>query len=160
MVFFPKVLAFFQEITNIWQKSRDFCFGLVFLETFKIQRLAWIFLWIFDCLISISSMFILICTNIHLIKCCFIKDLLWKHSCGKRLCLSSSPSPFHTPEDKQAEFRIFLEHPYFFNKIFKKSEMYISMYYQCTYNTYIVGPSFNIYFLFLFGLWAWKKPIG
>jgi hypothetical protein len=24
MVFFPKVLAFFLEITNIWQKSRDF----------------------------------------------------------------------------------------------------------------------------------------
>jgi hypothetical protein len=27
MVFFPEVLAFFSEITNIWQKSRDFLFA-------------------------------------------------------------------------------------------------------------------------------------
>jgi hypothetical protein len=58
----------------------------------------------FGCFISVSSMFIVICTNIHFIKCCLIKDLLRKHICDNRLCLCSSAPPSHTPEDKQAEF--------------------------------------------------------
>jgi hypothetical protein len=32
------------EITNIWQKSRDFSIADFFLEIFKIHRLLWIFL--------------------------------------------------------------------------------------------------------------------
>ncbi len=35
-------MVFFLEITNIWQKSRDFWFAGFFLEIFKIQRLVWI----------------------------------------------------------------------------------------------------------------------
>ncbi len=36
------------------------------------------------CFVSVSyQCFILICSNIHFIKCCFIKDILWKHICGK-----------------------------------------------------------------------------
>ena len=53
----PRIWFFLLEITNIWQKSRDFWFADFFLEIFKIYRLVWIFLWIFACFESVSSMF-------------------------------------------------------------------------------------------------------
>jgi hypothetical protein len=42
-------MVYFLEITDIWQTLGDFCFIDCFLEIFKIQRLVWIFLWIFGC---------------------------------------------------------------------------------------------------------------
>jgi hypothetical protein len=48
-------MVFFLEITNIWQKSRDFWFVDFLLETFKIHCL----LWIFCCFERVLSMFCL-----------------------------------------------------------------------------------------------------
>jgi hypothetical protein len=80
MVFFPKVLAFFRNPKHLTKVSRLLVwFGFFFLR-FIIYRLEWIFLWIFGCIVSISSF--LICTNFDFIKCFFIKDLPWKHICG------------------------------------------------------------------------------
>jgi hypothetical protein len=53
MVFFLKVLACFLENTNIWLKSWDFWFALIFLKIYKIYRLKWIFHWIFGCFVGI-----------------------------------------------------------------------------------------------------------
>jgi len=52
-------MDFLLEITKIWQQSRDFGFPDIFLEIFKIYRLIWIFLCIFGCFDSSSSMFCL-----------------------------------------------------------------------------------------------------
>ncbi len=59
-----------------WQKSRDFRFADFFLDIFKIHRLEWIFLWFLAALNLFLQCFILICTNIHSVKCCCIKGFL------------------------------------------------------------------------------------
>jgi hypothetical protein len=66
MDFFPKALAFFLEITDIYQKSQDSWF----IEIFKIHRKVWIFIRIFIlvCFVSITSKFKFDCTKIHFIK--------------------------------------------------------------------------------------------
>jgi hypothetical protein len=52
-------MVFFAEITNIWQKSRDFWFADFFIEIFNIHGLVWIFLRIFGCFECVSSLFCL-----------------------------------------------------------------------------------------------------
>jgi hypothetical protein len=74
----------FFGITNIWQKS--FGSQILFLEILKFHRLVWI--------VSVSSMFYFICSNIHFIKCCFIKEIIWKHICGKMYhVIERTPTP-------------------------------------------------------------------
>ena len=69
-------MVFFLEITNIWQKSRDFWFVDFLLETFKIHCLVWIFLLFLMCFINVLFKVI---TNPKFYKRCFIKDDLQKH---------------------------------------------------------------------------------
>jgi hypothetical protein len=52
-------MVFFLEITNIWQKSRDFLFADFFLEIYKIHWLVWNFPMVFGCFECDSSMFCL-----------------------------------------------------------------------------------------------------
>jgi hypothetical protein len=82
MVFFPKVLAFFLKITNIWQKSRDFLFADFFSGFLRAIGRYEFFLWIFGCLECVSSMYCLtftksVNTKIHLQKhFCIIERFL------------------------------------------------------------------------------------
>ncbi len=61
--FFPKVRAFFLEITNIRQKSWEFWVVDFFLEIFNIHKLVWIFLWIFGCVLSMFFLKLLLILN-------------------------------------------------------------------------------------------------
>jgi hypothetical protein len=55
---YPSLWIFLLENhIDLGKKSRDFWLANFFLEIFKIHRLVWIFLWIFDCFESVSSMF-------------------------------------------------------------------------------------------------------
>ncbi len=55
--YLPYPMDFLLEITKIWQESRNFWFADFFLEILKIHSQVWIFLWIFGCFESVSSMF-------------------------------------------------------------------------------------------------------
>jgi hypothetical protein len=147
MVFFPKVLAFFQEIAIIWQKFRDFCFGLVFLETFKIQRLAWIFLWIF---LAVLYLFHQCALNVALSQTSF-ESIFVVTDC---VFAPPLPPPIHPKISRQSS-------EYFWNIfIFNKFLKNLRRTFLCSNNvhcsTYIVGPSFNIYFVFVWTLG--RKP--
>ncbi len=83
-------MVFFIEITQVWQKSQDFWFANFFLEIFKIHRLVWIFLCIFSCFESVSTMF---CFELLLI---LNLTNLWMHICiiGWWLVLQRNPYGF------------------------------------------------------------------
>ncbi len=68
-------MVFFLEITNMWQKSR--IFFTRFLKSIGWNGFSYGFLVVLY--LSISSLFHLICSNIHFIKCCFFKTYLRKH---------------------------------------------------------------------------------
>ena len=96
--------------------------------------------------------FIVTRTNIHFIKCCFIKDLLWKYICCNRLyIIILAPPPSYTPEDRQAELRI-LEHLKYFFFFNLSCTLYISMYVQCTLWYIYFRP--QIYDIFCGFLWT------
>ncbi len=72
-------MVLFLEITNIWQRSKDFCFADFFLEIYKIHWLVRIFLWIFfGCFECVSSMFCLfkVITNLKFLQTVCLKLLL------------------------------------------------------------------------------------
>jgi hypothetical protein len=52
-------MHFLLEITKIWQKFQDFWFANFSPQIIKIHKLVWIFLWIFGCFESVSSIFCL-----------------------------------------------------------------------------------------------------
>ncbi len=70
----PGVWFSFWKSQTFGKNLKTFVSRFFFLSFFKIHRLVWIFLRIFRCFVSISSMFHLICSNIHFITCCFIQD--------------------------------------------------------------------------------------